>query len=340
MPIAFEQVSYTYIDPRALKKKAKKAGVEASVCAGASASANRGAEASTSAAIGGNASAERAAWGTGPDAVWAIKNLSFTVEDGEFFGIAGHTGSGKSTLIQHMNGLVKPTEGRVLFDGVSLSDKRAAAQARAKCGLVFQYPEHQLFAATVFEDVAFGPRNQGLGEEEVAQRVHDALAQVDLDFNAIAEKNPFELSGGQQRRVAFAGVLAMKPSVLVLDEPVAGLDPKARREFLALIKGLHGQGLTIVMVSHCMDDLAELCDRILVLKEGGLFLLGTPAEVFSDPAGLKAVGLGAPAAQGLALRLRDRGFELPRSLYDAESLADDIATFLANVDAGDSKGAR
>ena len=322
MPIAFEQVSYTYIDPKSLKKKARKAkGLKAG--------------AGKDVLAGGNADAapapERAAWGTDPDAVWAIRNLSFTVEDGEFFGIAGHTGSVKSTLIQHMNGLVKPTEGRVLFDGADIADKRAAATARSKCGLVLQYPEHQLFAATVFEDVAFGPRNQGIGEEEVAKRVRTALAQVDLDFDDVAEKNPFELSGGQQRRVAFAGVLAMEPSVLVLDEPVAGLDPKARREFLSLIKGFHAQGLTIVMVSHCMEDLAELCDRILVLKEGERFLLGTPAEVFADPALLKSVGLGAPAAQGLALRLRERGFELPGNLYDERSLADDIAAFLGSA---------
>ena len=315
MPVAFEQVSYTYVDPKSRKKKERRKLFGRKGEAGAS------------------TRDERAAWGTAPDAVWALSDVSFCIEDGEFFGIAGHTGSGKSTLIQHMNGLVRPTCGRVLFDGEDLADKAAAARARAKCGLVFQYPEHQLFAASVYEDVAFGPRNMGVPEDEVDGRVRAALAQVGLDFEAVAQRSPFELSGGQQRRVAFAGVLAMEPKVLVLDEPVAGLDPKARAEFLALIRQLHQSGLTVVMVSHCMDDLAALCDRILVLKEGAQFMLGTPAEVFADPALLKSVGLGAPAAQSVALNLRERGFALPRMLYDAETLADDLAVELGVGDA-------
>ena len=268
---------------------------------------------------------EKPAWGTAPDAVWALRGIDFTLEDGEFFGIAGHTGSGKSTLIQHMNGLVHPTCGRVLVGGQDLADKKAAQALRGRIGIVFQYPEYQLFAATVYDDVAFGPRNLGLDAPEVDRRVRRALESVRLDFDALQAKSPFELSGGQQRRVAFAGVLAMNPEVLVLDEPVAGLDPQARTEFLQLIAELHAQGITVVMVSHSMDDLALLCDRILVLKEGEQFALGTPAEVFAHAEELRAIGLGVPAAQKLANDLRNAGFALPAALYDADTLADDLA---------------
>ena len=255
---------------------------------------------------------EKPAWGTAPDAVWALRGIDFTLEDGEFFGIAGHTGSGKSTLIQHMNGLVHPTCGRVLVGGQDLADKKAAQALRGRIGIVFQYPEYQLFAATVYDDVAFGPRNLGLDAQEVDRRVRRALESVRLDFDALQAKSPFELSGGQQRRVAFAGVLAMNPKVLVLDEPVAGLDPQARAEFLQLIAELHAQGITVVMVSHTMDDLALLCDRILVLKEGEQFALGTPAEVFAHAEELRAIGLGVPAAQKIANDLRNGGVRAAR----------------------------
>ena len=225
--------------------------------------------------------------------MWALRDVTFTVEPGEFFGIAGHTGSGKSTLIQHMNGLVHPTCGRVLADGRDLAEKGVATEVRRQVGLVFQYPENQLFANTVYDDVAFGPRNMGLGAEEVDRRVREGLALVGLSFDELSERSPFDLSGGQQRRVAFAGVLAMEPEVLVLDEPVAGLDPLSREEFLGLIRELHAGGRTIVMVSHSMEDLAALSDRILVLSEGRLFRLGTPAEVFADAAALERRGPGA-----------------------------------------------
>ncbi len=304
MPIEFDQVGYTYIDPKSRKRKARR--VER-----------------------GQGASERGKWGTDPDAIWALREISFTVEDGEFLGVCGHTGSGKSTLIQHMNGLVHPAEGRVLFDGEDMADKAVAARMRTNCGMVFQYPEHQLFAETVYEDVAFGPRNMGLSADDVDARVREGLSSVGLDFEELREKSPFELSGGQQRRVAFAGVLAMRPKVLVLDEPVAGLDPKARREFLALIKGLHETGLTVVMVSHSMEDLAELCDRVLVLSEGRKLLLGTPDEVFANAELLKSVGLAVPAPQALALRLRERGFSLSRGLYDVGGLAADLADELA-----------
>lgn len=323
MPIEFDQVSYTYVDPKSRKRRERKL-------------FGRKRVSSETAGADGRAASDK--WGNEPDAVWALRGLSFTVEDGEFFGIAGHTGSGKSTLVQHMNGLVHPSEGRVLFDGRDLADKGGAAYARGRCGVVFQYPEHQLFAATAYEDAAFGPRNLGFPEEKVAELVRRAFEQVDLSFDELAEKSPFELSGGQQRRLAFAGVLAMEPAVLVLDEPVAGLDPKARAEFLELIGRLHEGGLTVVMVSHCMDDLARFCDRVLVLKEGERLLLGSPAEVFADQELLKSVGLGVPAAQSFALRLREKGFALPRELYDAGSLADDLASFLGAGAAGGTGG--
>ena len=313
MAIAFEGVSYSYADPARQEKR--KSRVKRRRAAGVI-------EDAPSLEHG------KPVWGGDPDAVWALRDITFELNDGEFLGIAGHTGSGKSTLIQHMNGLVSPTRGRVLLDGQDLSDKRAAQGCRGKVGLVFQYPENQLFANTVYDDVAFGPRNMGLDAEEVDRRVREGLALVGLSFDELSERSPFDLSGGQQRRVAFAGVLAMEPEVLVLDEPVAGLDPLSREEFLGLIRELHAGGRTIVMVSHSMEDLAALSDRILVLSEGRLFRLGTPAEVFADAAALKAVGLGAPAPEAFAASLREAGFTLGRDLYDERTLAADIAAQL------------
>ncbi len=268
---------------------------------------------------------ERASWGTDPEALWALRHIQLDVHEGEFLGIAGHTGSGKSTLIQLMNRLLTPTEGQVLFRGQDLASKEATQHVRGAVGLVFQYPEYQLFAATVYDDVAFGPRNQGLDEAGVEQRVRKALAQVGLDFEAVMQKSPFQLSGGQQRRVALAGVLAMEPQILVLDEPAAGLDPQGREELLDLVRRLHEHGFTCVMVSHAMEDLAKLADRILVLNEGRIFADGVPAMVFADQDALHAIGLGVPAAQALALRLRQRGWPLKRMLYDEESLAEDLS---------------
>ena len=243
-----------------------------------------------------------------------------------------------------MNGLVHPTCGRVTADGDDLAEKEVASRVRSQVGLVFQYPENQLFANTVYDDVAFGPRNMKLDEAEVDRRVREAMELVGLDLDVIGERSPFDLSGGQQRRVAFAGVLAMEPELLVLDEPVAGLDPLSRADFLALIARFHARGMTVVMVSHSMEDLAALSDRILVLSEGRVFALGTPAEVFADAASLKAVGLGAPAPQAFAGSLRDAGFDLPRALYDETSLAVDLAAQLAAgavdvpTQAGDRRG--
>lgn len=276
-----------------------------------------------------DASSKQALWGNDPSSPWALRDVSLTVRRGEFLGLAGHTGSGKSTLVQHLNGLIRPQEGSVCALGLDLSNKKHAAAVKAKVGVVFQYPERQLFAETVAQDVAFGPRNLGLPQDEVARRVASSLVRVGLDLAAIGDKSPFELSGGQQRRVAFAGVLAMEPEVLVLDEPMAGLDPVARRDFLGLISRLHREGLTVVMVSHSMDDLANCCDRIVVMNEGAVFAEGTPAQVFAHADELKSIGLGVPAAQRMALALAEAGVPLRcGGLYTVESLADELADLL------------
>lgn len=275
------------------------------------------------------ASSKQALWGNDPSSPWALRDVSLTVRRGEFLGLAGHTGSGKSTLVQHLNGLIRPQEGSVCALGLDLSNKKDAAAVKAKVGVVFQYPERQLFAESVAQDVAFGPRNLGLPQDEVARRVASSLARVGLDLAAIGDKSPFELSGGQQRRVAFAGVLAMEPEVLVLDEPMAGLDPAARRDFLGLIGRLHREGLTVVMVSHSMDDLANCCDRIVVMNEGAVFAEGTPTQVFAHADELKSIGLGVPAAQRMALALAQAGVPLRCDrLYTVEALADELAGLL------------
>lgn len=276
-----------------------------------------------------DASSKQALWGNDPNSPWALRDVTLTVRRGEFLGLAGHTGSGKSTLVQHLNGLIRPQEGNVCALGFDLSSKKGAAAVKAKVGVVFQYPERQLFAETVAQDVAFGPHNLGLPQDEVARRVASSLARVGLDLAAIGDKSPFELSGGQQRRVAFAGVLAMEPEVLVLDEPMAGLDPAARRDFLELIGRLHDEGLTVVMVSHSMDDLANCCDRIVVMNEGAVFAEGTPAQIFARADELKSIGLGVPAAQRMALALAKAGVPLRCDrLYTVEALADELAGLL------------
>lgn len=278
---------------------------------------------------------KQALWGNDPSSPWALRDVSLTVRRGEFLGLAGHTGSGKSTLVQHLNGLIRPQEGNVRALGLDLSNKKDAIAVKAKVGVVFQYPERQLFAETVAQDVAFGPRNLGLSQGEVARRVASSLARVGLDLATVGDKSPFELSGGQQRRVAFAGVLAMEPEVLVLDEPMAGLDPAARRDFLELIDRLHREGLTVVMVSHSMDDLANCCDRIVVMNEGAVFAEGTPAQVFAHADELKSIGLGVPAAQRMALALAEAGVPLRcAGLYSVESLADELADLLIGRSGG------
>lgn len=283
------------------------------------------------------ASNKQTLWGNDPSSPWALRDVSLTVCRGEFLGLAGHTGSGKSTLVQHLNGLIRPQEGSVYALGLDLANKKDADAVKAKVGVAFQYPERQLFAETVAQDVAFGPRNLGLSQAEVARRVESSLARAGLDLATVGDKSPFELSGGQQRRVAFAGVLAMEPEVLVLDEPMAGLDPAARSDFLELIDRLHRDGLTVVMVSHSMDDLANCCDRIVVMNEGTVFAEGTPAQVFAHADELKSIGLGVPAAQRMALALAKAGVPLRfDGLYTVESLAVELSDLLLGCADGPS----
>lgn len=252
----------------------------------------------------------------------AIDNVSLTIDDGEFIGVIGHTGSGKSTLIQHLNGLLKPTQGQVLIDGEDIHAKGFDRRAvRQKIGLVFQYPEHQLFEETVIKDVAFGPKNLGLPAEEIDQRVRRALENVHLDYDAIGPRSPFELSGGQMRRVAIAGVLAMEPKVLILDEPTAGLDPRGRDRILAMVKSLHAKGgLTVVMVTHAMDEIAALATRLIVMSKGELVMSGTPREVFKQREEMARIGLGVPQAAQLAHALHEMGCEISDDIYTLDEL--------------------
>lgn len=262
----------------------------------------------------------------------AIHDITLTVEDGEFLGVIGHTGSGKSTLIQHLNGLLLPTSGRVRVNEFDIADKKSRMEIRKQVGIVFQYPEYQLFEETVFKDVAFGPHNMKLTEDEVNARVIEALELVELDVDEAREKSPFELSGGQKRRVALAGIIAMKPKYLVLDEPMAGLDPRGHHILLRLIRKLRETtGCSIVMVSHSMDDVARLADRIAVLNEGELCMLGTPYEVFTHSDELVAMGLDVPQATRLAIELRRRGIPVPRGIYNMRQIEDYIKEHLAHV---------
>ena len=258
----------------------------------------------------------------GPYETHALDDVSLTIEDGEFVGLIGHTGSGKSTLVQHLNGLLLPTSGTITVDGLNIADKATDRRAiRRKVGLVFQYPENQLFEETVEKDIAFGPRNLGLDEAEIDRRVRDAMRKVALDYDALHERSVFELSGGQMRRVAIAGVLAMEPRTLVLDEPCAGLDPRGREEILGLIRDLHRDtGATIVMVSHSMDDVASLAERVIVMNHGKVAMDGAPRDVFSRGAELRAIGLDVPQAVLLADRLRERGFDVPQGVYRVEEI--------------------
>ena len=252
----------------------------------------------------------------------ALQDVSFSIGDHEFVGIVGHTGSGKSTLVQHLNGLLKPTSGQVLIDGKDLNGEHVDRRAlRQRIGLVFQYPEYQLFEETVAKDVAFGPKNQGLSAAEIDHRVRYALESVHLSYDDIAEKSPFELSGGQMRRVAIAGVIAMKPDVLILDEPTAGLDPRGRDRILSMLKDLYiREQTTILMVSHSMDDMAALATRLLVFSGGRLIADAAPREIFSREEMMTQIGLGIPEAARLCQELRREGFDLPADLYQTEEL--------------------
>lgn len=256
----------------------------------------------------------------------AIDNVSLEINDGEFIALIGHTGSGKSTLIQHLNGLLKANEGQILindFDitasGVSLVD------IRKKVGLVFQYPEYQLFEETIEKDISFGPRNLGLSEEEINQAVRYSMSLVGLDYEKSKDKSPFDLSGGQKRRIAIAGVLAMKPEILILDEPTAGLDPKGRDDILSNIKEIHEKEKnTIILVSHSMDDVAKLADRLLVMNHGKVEFFDTPTEVFKNEARLKEIGLDVPQVLQLVNQLREKGFEISSDILTIDDIKNEI----------------
>ncbi len=259
----------------------------------------------------------------------ALDKVDFSVEAGEYVAVIGRTGSGKSTLIQHLNGLLKPTSGEVLFDGEDIwSSKERTRDVRFQVGLVFQYPEYQLFEETVYKDIAFGPKNMKLDEAEVDRRVREAAHFVGLD-DSLLEKSPFELSGGQKRRVAIAGVIAMEPKVLILDEPTAGLDPAGSAQILENIRTYHQEkNAAIVLVSHSMDEVAREAQRLVVFHDAVIPFTGTPAEVFTHGAELEAIGLGVPAMTRLFTRLRSLGVDVPASVYTVEQARDAILASL------------
>ncbi|MDD6457053.1 MAG: energy-coupling factor transporter ATPase [Lachnospiraceae bacterium] len=272
-----------------------------------------------------------AVYGPGtPDEMHALKNVNLTIPDGQFIGVAGHTGSGKSTLIQHLNGLIRPTEGEILYNGENIyAEGYSLRDLRTKVGLVFQYPEHQLFEVDVLTDVCFGPKNQGLSPEEAKQRAKEALTQVGLD-ESYYTKSPFELSGGQKRRVAIAGVLAMNPEVLILDEPTAGLDPMGRDEILGELRKLHEERhLTILLVSHSMEDLGEYAERIIVMNHGVVAFDGTPREVFSHYQELKQIGLAAPQVTDIMHQLKAKGFAVDESITSLREAKEEILRALS-----------
>ena len=253
----------------------------------------------------------------------AVEHMSFDVNEGEFLGIIGHTGSGKSTLIQHLNGLLQPTAGEILLRGKNIwAEPKKIREVRFKVGLVFQYPEYQLFEETVAKDIAFGPKNMKLEQEEIDRRVRRAMELVGLDWERFAEKSPFELSGGEKRRAALAGIIAMEPGYLILDEPMAGLDPAGRRAILDMLSGIRREtGCAVIMVSHSMDDIAAYSDRVAVMQDGSIIRTGTPAEIFGGELDLEAMGLELPAASGLGNLLRSKGMDVPE-IYTIDGMAE------------------
>ena len=251
----------------------------------------------------------------------AVRDMSLDILPGEFLGIIGHTGSGKSTLIQHLNGLLKPTEGHIYLNGQDIwADPKKIRQVRFRVGLVFQYPEYQLFEETVYKDVAFGPKNMGLDDAEIARRVRQSVQAVGLNADVL-EKSPFALSGGQKRRVAIAGVMAMEPEVLILDEPTAGLDPRGCEDILSLLRDYHARrGSTVVLVSHSMEEIARNAQRIIVLDKGGVRMQGTPAEVFARAHELESIGLDVPQVTKIAHALHEMGVAIDPAVYTVEAL--------------------
>ena len=269
-----------------------------------------------------------------PGETVALSDVSFDVADGTILGIIGHTGSGKSTLLQHLNGLIKPTSGEVYIDGECITDgKTKMTDIRRKVGLVFQYPEYQLFEETVGKDVAFGPKNLGLDEEEQEARVKRAIGLVGLDYEEIKDLSPFELSGGMKRRVAIAGVIAMDPKILILDEPTAGLDPSAHREILAMVRRIHDEmGIILIFVSHNMADIAEMSDRVMVMSGGKVVLEGTPAEVFSKEEMLSEMGLGVPPAKEIVDLIKSKEPGFVSEALSTDDAARDIRHYLEEAE--------
>ena len=262
-----------------------------------------------------------------PFASKAIDDISFEIKDNDFVGLIGHTGSGKSTLIQHLNGLLKPSSGEIIVNGFNITDKDLnLTEIRKRVGIVFQYHEYQLFEETVEKDISFGPGNLGLDEEEISKRVRKSMEAVGLDYETYKDKSPFDLSGGQKRRVAIAGVIAMNPEVLILDEPTAGLDPGGRDEIFNLIKKLHrDNNITIILSSHSMDDMAKLAQTIIVMNHGKIEFMGTPREVFtSHAARLREIGLDVPQVLELATKLRNKGFDIRPDVLTVEEIKDEI----------------
>ena len=252
-----------------------------------------------------------------------LKDLTITIDEGDFLGIIGHTGSGKSTFVQHLNGLIPSEKGVVLVDGHDLSEKAERKRARELVGMVFQYPEYQLFADTVSEDIAFGPKNMKLDSDEIDRRVRYAMQLVGLDYERFAKRSPFELSGGERRRTAIASVLSMQPKYLVLDEPMAGLDPKGRENILALLEKLRMEsGCTIIMISHSMDDIARHTTKVLVLEKGEIAMYDTPQNVFSHADKLESLGLSVPSVTKICMEMNRRGIEIPTTICTEEALID------------------
>lgn len=263
----------------------------------------------------------------------ALNGVNLTIEKGEFLGLIGHTGSGKSTLIQHMNGLLKASSGQILINDLDITAKNVSLiDIRKKVGLVFQYPEYQLFEETIYKDIAFGPSNLGLSEEEIDGRVREAMALTGLPFDTLKDRSPFDLSGGQKRRVAIAGVIAMKPELLILDEPTAGLDPRGRDEILEQIRDIHQkQGSTVILVSHSMEDISRLVDRIIVMNRGTIEFQGKPGEIFRHEKRLKEIGLGVPKVVELINALKDKGIHLSEDIITLEQAKTELIQYLRST---------
>jgi len=261
----------------------------------------------------------------------ALDNVNLELEEGKFYALIGHTGSGKSTLIQHLNGLLKPTSGKIIIDGIDITDKKTVmSEVRKRVGLVFQYPEYQLFEETIAKDIAFGPKNLGLSEEEVSKRVKRAMEMVGLDYEKFKDLSPFEISGGQKRRVAIAGVVAMEPKVLILDEPIAGLDPRGRDAILQQIKRLHEEYKhTVILVTHSMEDVADVAEEVIVMSDAKIMMKGTPREVFTKIDMLEEVGLGAPQITYLMRALKEKGIPVREDIFTVAEAKDEIRKYLA-----------